>query len=265
MVPLFIGDFMASVLELLYQRGEDTTITLPSRISAQVREMTGVEQKLLSNRTQMMNGSAINQVLAACTVSIGDVDLSLVPKEEAVKVVTGLLAPDRQALLFNIRKTSLGNNFRFKSKCPECGDHNDWEVNLTEHEFPVKHFNFQKLEGGADNRAFCIFNSTIIPGLQFKANYITGHDEMRAAKNRATLHSLSDLELRDVRASDDGEKWVPVVISKLNDKVLADLRDQIRDFEGAQDDEVTIACPSCGAEVAFNLLALPDFMLPSMR
>jgi endogenous inhibitor of DNA gyrase (YacG/DUF329 family) len=256
---------MGSVLELLYQQDDDTLVVLPSGLEATIKEMTGFDQKLLTGRGQV-TGDSINKVLASCTVSIGDVQLSSLKEEEAQQVMKGLLSADRQTLLFQIRRISLSDCFLFKTKCPECGVVGEWEVKLSEQDFPVKPFQFQKNEDGTDNKKFHVWESKLRSGLKFKANFISGEEEMKAARNKTKLHSLSDLEMRDLRVFDEAtQQWLAMVPARLSDKIIAEIRETMKEVEGNQDDSVEVTCTNCGQEAQFNLLSLPDFMLPSVR
>ena len=89
---------------------------------------------------------------------------------------------------------------------------------------------------------------------------------MKAARNKTKLHSLSDLEMRDLRVFEEAtQQWLAMVPARLSDKIIAEIRETMKEVEGNQDDSVEVACTNCGQEAQFNLLNLPDFMLPSVR
>lgn len=241
---------------LLYGLGEVKTITLPSGKTATVKEMTGREQRSFSDRNKINNGTAMNELLANCTESINEQDLPS-DLEERKNIVGNLLSGDRQTLLFNIRKESVGSNFQFKTQCPVCKKKGEWEVELTDEQFPIHPYPL------GDVRYFT-YKSEVTPGLEFRINFMDGIGELKAVKKRSTADLLTDLELRLPAVKDAAGNWVGVQLNRMGDKLIAEMRQQIRKYEGYQDTKVTVYCDGCEAEVQFDLLQQMDFMIPSV-
>ena len=243
---------------LLYGLGDVKTITLPSGKTATVREMTGKEQRGFTDRNKINNGTAINELLASCVDTINDESL---PNDPAARlaIVNNLLSGDRQTLLFNIRKESLGSDFHFKTKCTNCKTEGDWEVNLADDAaFPIIPYKL------GDERVL-EYDSKIRTGLHFRVNLIDGVAELKALKRRNTADLLTDLELRNPQAKDPASgNYIPVQLNKMGDKLIAEMRTIVREHEGSQDTKVTVFCPNCNSEVQFDLLQQPDFMIPSV-
>lgn len=255
---------MSSILELLYSRSGES-VALPSGISAQVVQMSGVEQKLMTDKNQMLAGTAINKVLANCVTFLDDNAIEGLPLEDRMAIMNRMLSADRQALLFHIRKASLGSVFQFKTKCPECEQAGDWEVNLEDTAFECTPFVFDTNADGTPNKQY--HEWTHSSGIQFRANYLTGADEMLAVKNRMKLHGISDLEMRQVRFCnpEKDNAWELVNAANLRGKIIEDIRAEMRKVEGKQDDSVTIICTNCQQEASFTLLDTPGFLIPSVR
>ena len=255
---------MSSLLELLYSRS-GVEVTLPSGATAQIIQMSGIEQKLMTDKNQMLSGAAINKVLANCTQVLNDQDLTTLSTEDKMAVMNRLLSADRQALLFHIRKVSLGSTFQFGAKCPECEHQGEWEVNLNDAGFQCKQFTFDVNEDGSPNKQF---HEWVHPaGIRFRANYLTGADELLAVKNRTKLHGISDLEMRQVRFlnTDKDNMWQLISAAQLRGNLIEDIRAEMRRVEGEQDDTVTVSCTNCQQEVSFTLLDTPGFLIPSVR
>lgn len=252
-----MSDNKVDIQALLYGLGDVKTLTLPSGKTATVREMTGKEQRGFTDRNKVNNGTAINELLAACVDTLNDETLPADPKVR-LDIVTNLLSGDRQTLLFNIRKESLGSDFHFKTKCPNCKVESDWEVDLAdEASFPITSYKL------GDERVL-EYDSKVRPGLHFRISFIDGNAELKALKRRHSADLITDLELRNPQVRDEAGNYVPVILNKMGDKLIAEMRTIVKEHEGFQDTKVTVFCTGCNSEVQFDLLQQPDFMIPSV-
>lgn len=134
-----------------------------------------------------------------------------------------------------------------------------WEVDLSDPEdFPIKRYpngTMKVLE----------YESKIRPGIKIRYTCLDGHAELTLFRKRASITSLTDLELRLPHAFDTKTSmWVPVILQKLPEVLIKEMRDQIRDNEGSIRTTVDIECKNCGQQVTFDLLTVPDFMFPNM-
>lgn len=98
----------------------------------EVREMTGAEEDILSDRRKVKNGSAINQLLASCCKLLADQDgnAKLDITEEMARAMT---QGDRMAALLWVRKVSYGDKYVFTLKCSNdsCSKKNTFELLLS--------------------------------------------------------------------------------------------------------------------------------------
>lgn len=88
-----------------------------------LREMTGAEDDMMGNE-ELPIGDRATEVLAACTVKLGDVtDKNIIRKAIADELDLGLplTEQDRLAALVFLRRTSLGDLYKFERRCPRCG------------------------------------------------------------------------------------------------------------------------------------------------
>lgn len=241
----------------LYSLTDSDLVDLPTGVSAEVREMTGNEQRNFMNRTKQMNGTAVQELLGACTVTFDGKPLPGDPVERT-NFLLSMLSGDRATLVFHIRRHSLGSDFHFGAKCPnpECKKDNMWEVDLSiKEDFPLtpyKHGNQKIVE----------YESTARPGLKIQYSHLDGHAEMSIFRKRNALTSLSDLEQRIPKAW-DGKTWVGIALNKVPDRLITELRQHIKANEGNIRTTVDLVCPNCDHEISFDLLQQPDFMTPS--
>lgn len=103
-------------------------VTLPSQglLNPEIPEgklvqrcMLVADQKFLSGSNQTA-GSAIHQLIKRTTTSPEGFD------------VAKLTLPDTLYLLFKLRVLSYGNNYKFRTRCPECGKKIDIVADLSE-------------------------------------------------------------------------------------------------------------------------------------
>ena len=78
--------------------------------------MTAADEMQLRNPDALLTGAAISDVLKSCVPSLKD------PKK--------LLSCDIDALMIGVRHASYGDDASITVKCPECGEENDYELNL---------------------------------------------------------------------------------------------------------------------------------------
>lgn len=83
------------------------------------RDMTSVEEDIMSNKILLKKGVAFNKILQNV----------LIDKNIDVMQMT---IPDRRALLLRLRCNSYGPEYKFNVKCPECGLRQDVVVNLSQ-------------------------------------------------------------------------------------------------------------------------------------
>lgn len=83
------------------------------------RDMTSVEEDILTNKVLLKKGVAFNKIMKNV----------LVDKNIDVERMTIV---DRRALLIRLRSNSYGPEYRFNVRCPECGTRKDMTVNLME-------------------------------------------------------------------------------------------------------------------------------------
>jgi hypothetical protein len=242
--------------KLLYDVSQGHSVTLPSGAVATIREMTGHDQRKFLNKTSLSNGSAINDLLGNCIDTIDELALNDDPKVRTTQILD-MLAGDRHCLLFSIRRFSLGDDFNFTMECPQCKKRETWEVNLKDEAFEMTPYPFGR-------EKVLEYKSEVRPGLVVKIKFLDGHGEMAALRKANALDLLTDLEVRIPQYKDDKGNWVGIKLNQVPDRIIAELRKQLRSAEGRLDSRVTIICKACGDPATFDLLQVPDFMIPNV-
>ena len=111
---------------------EDTKkITLPSGISAEIQEITGAAEKILTTDPGASLNKKVNKFILKALVSLDDKPLPENPGE-AYDLILNMKTGDRNYLLMKIRMATYGDEVVFNYKCPNCGKTAGYLLNLRE-------------------------------------------------------------------------------------------------------------------------------------
>src|SRR5690242_14449677 len=81
---------------------------------AELRPITGREEDWLAVHGSAPSAAVVTYLLSRCLVRLGD-------REPTLDLVQGLLAGDRDYLMLQLRRATLGDQFQAVFRCPECG------------------------------------------------------------------------------------------------------------------------------------------------
>jgi len=212
-----------------------------------VREITGHEEDMLASKA-VPGWKKISNLIDACLTRVGNI-----ADPERVATVAGeLLVGDRVFLMFAIRRTTLGDEYPFRDKCPECGYSGIFSLSLGDLDIkPMK-----------DPRKR-LFEVKLPSGLTARFHPLTGNDEEKLSKasNAKEAMSMSILLRLDML----GEK--PATLGAVQALGMRDrnaLREAFDDHEGGVDTTLDMQCPSCGAEFERDLdVGQAGFFFPS--
>lgn len=96
------------------------------RAELSLRAMTGFEEEFLEANLDAEPVLLCNELLARCMVSPGE-DI-----REALAQVRGMLIPERDRSLLQLRRISLGDTLELRTRCPACGHSHDLSLSLSE-------------------------------------------------------------------------------------------------------------------------------------
>lgn len=216
---------------------------LPSGIEAEIKEMTGAEEDILTNQRQVRTGNAVNLVLRNCLVRLGE------KESPSVQDVLDLLSGDRLTLLVEIRRLSLGDDVALSLVCPSpaCRTTNLFSVDLSELE--------TKPYGDQREFTFALPGSkkTVVYGL------MDGHMEKRLATlKEPTMASAMTMRISEIAGQKPTKKL-------MNDMSLRDrnaLRNAMQEVDGGVDTLIEISCDGCGQPLRTRLESEANFLFP---
>lgn len=220
--------------------------TTPSGIEVELREMTGAEESLLTNRRLMKDGEAVNQVLKNCILRLGD------KTEIAAKDVLDLVSGDRLYILVRLRQISFGEEMDLSLACPnkDCGETTDIQVCLEDLEVTAygteREFTFE-LPRSKKIVAFVLLD---------------GHMEKRLASlKEPSIHAAMLMRIKEI----DGKAPNKNSLEELPAFDLTALRQEMQRVDGGIDTTVNAVCASCGARIVTRLEAEPAFLFPNIQ
>ena len=220
--------------------------TLPSGSEIELREMTGVEEELLTNQRLIRSGDAINQVLANCIVRLGD------NQDVSTKDALDLLSGDRLFTLVKLRQVSLGDEVDLQLVCPNpaCRAKNQVTVNLDD--LPITAYSEEREFG------FALPAS----GGKVRFGYLDGHKEKRLSKlDEPTISSAMMIRIIDIDSNPPSKK----ALADMSMRDRNALRTEMLRVDAGIDTTIECDCESCGTRMRTKLEAEPAFLFPGVR
>jgi len=222
------------------------TFQLPSGDEIELREMTGAEEELLTNQRLIRSGDAVNQVLANCTLRIGE------DEEIGPKLVMDMLSGDRLFTLVKLRQVSLGDEVELDLVCPSaaCRAKNRVTVNLDD--LPVTPY--------GEEREF-VFGLPA-SGSKVRFVYLDGHKEKRLAQmEEPSISAAMMIRILDI----DGTAPSKKALAEMSLRDRSVLRQEMLRVDAGIDTSIESDCDSCGTRIRTRLEAEPSFLFPGVR
>ena len=219
---------------------------LPSGPEIELREMTGLEEELLTNQRLIRSGEAINQVLKNCIVSLGD------SSEVSTDQVQQMLSGDRLFTLVRLRQISLGDEVELELPCTNSACRTKNFLTVTLEELEVAKY--------PEEREF----SFVLPGSKktVRFGYLDGAMEKRlAALKDPNITSAMLMRILDVEGNPPSKK----ILAEMSMKDRSALRVEMSRVDAGIDTTVECECESCGTQLKTRLEAEPAFLFPGVR
>jgi len=223
------------------------------------RCMMVADQKYLSGASQAAS-SSIHQLLQRTITSPENIDVS------------ALTLPDTLYLLFKLRILSYGSDYKFRTRCPECGKKIDITVDLSELPVEILDENYlDELKVKLPHRG-----DTVYTKLPTNADIEEIDREIKRRKRR-NANDESEYIVRIVRSIEkielaspnkDGKKELTNLVeieryvgalTNLDASVILSTRENIR-FGVVPSIEYT--CPECRQYIDVNIQFSPEFFRP---
>ena len=220
----------------------------------EIRYMTAKDEDLLTNRSLLRKGVAIDRVID-----------NLI-KDNSVKGES-LYIGDRNAILIYARSSAYGNIYKTKVACPSCGDTSKQNFDLKEHET----YHGDEYEGfgiqGTENVTF----KTTLPLSKIVAEIrpLLGADENQMVKKNKGSKALDNLITNQMRqfVISFNEHSDRSVVNHVIDNMTAMDSKHLRNVFKAISPDLQIKdlfeCPSCGHEEEMTVPFGADFFWPN--
>ncbi len=230
---------------------------LHNKTSVEIRYMTAKEEDILSSRTLIKEGVAVDRMLQNLLID-KSVDIN------------SLLLGDKNALIIASRITGYGPEYKTKVTCPSCSATNEHTFDLT-----VQNTN-DITDGLTDTQAALTNDGTFTLTLPLskatiECKFLTGHDEVRnfnknkkrhrAARDKSNLTDSIFSFIVSINGTNE-----PVSMRQFVDRMPARdskfLRNAYNQIAPNVDLTQLYDCPECGYEAALEVPLTVDFFWP---
>lgn len=143
---------------------------LHNKSSIEIKMMTAKEEDILTNRSLIKKGVALDKMIQSL----------LVDKRVNVK---DLFVGDKNAVVINARISAYGQEYKTNVTCPECGTKQNYEFNLEE--FDNEHADLNLPEGVEQNERGNFVIALPKTGIKVETRLLNGHDEAQTKKKKA--------------------------------------------------------------------------------
>lgn len=206
--------------------------------TAVVKELTGEEEDILMSK-RLPAHLKMQRVMENCVLSIGS--HSAGEDSNWTDVLQSLTVTDRLFLIIQIRMTSLGNAYTFKTKCPnqQCNHLQEKVVDLAE--FVIN---------GMPDPDKRVWTGTLPKSkLTYRAKIQTGADEEKLFKAETATKDTVTLAMLARMQELDGKMPVTLgMLKKLGAEDRNHLRSEFKKHEGKLDNVVDVTCNDCAQE-----------------
>lgn len=199
------------------------------------REMAGPEEDILASNMPVTQ--KLNDVMAGCTQAIGDV----VDPAQIRALIPKLVISDKMLYLVHLRCLSLGTEYGFTCRCPECKKESKLKYDL------------RQIVVTNPPPADKLINELVLPsGKKIRWKVADGIVEQTIEKSATDRNAATiGLFARITEIDDLPPKLSDVVGLSMRDR--SKLREEINLREGDFDDTFDARCDACGHEYRAEL------------
>ena len=225
---------------------------LHNQTTIEIKQMTAKEEDILTSRSLLKQGVAIDRVIQSVII-----DKSI--------DVSSLLIGDKNALVIASRVSGYGNDYNTTVTCPNCDTKQEYSFDLNM---------AQIVNGGQSNNVIDngdgTFNTTL-PNSQLNVRFklLNGYDEKRISNNSTTRgnggDSLISTQIRAmlVSVNDKGDpETLNYVAQNLPSRDSAFLRKAYKDSAPNIELDQHFGCENCGYEDTMEVPLTADFFWP---
>ena len=213
----------------------------------EIKHLTAKEEDILTSRSLIKKGLAINRVLESIIV------------DKRIKV-DDLLIGDKNALIVASRIYGYGSDYNVNLICPAC--ESDFSSTINLHEFKSKEVEFGTNIEKTENNTFVI----TLPKSEFVLEFrlLTSEDEAAITKeSKKGTTSLLKLIIVSINGQSDrfyidrALQSLPILDASVVKKVYASVMPDV-------DMSCNIECPHCGTESKMEVPLTAEFFWPNL-
>ena len=226
---------------------------LHNQEAIEVKQMTAKEEDILTSRSLLKQGVAIDRVLQSIVMD---------PRID----VSSLLVGDRNAIVVSCRVSGYGSDYTTKITCPACEAKNEYTFDLNE--AVVKNGELDNVTDNGDGT----FNA-VLPKSNLSVNFrlLTGRDEKflaqgQTTKNKNKADRMITTQLRGILVSandNDTPEALNYVANNLPSMDSKYLRDAYKTTQPNIDLTQHYQCDECDHEVEMEVPLTADFFWPN--
>lgn len=226
---------------------------LHGKDSIEIKYMTAKDEDILTNRSLLKKGLAIDRLIQ---------NLIKEPGIDARSLYVG----DRNAILIYARASAYGEDYKTKVQCPACAEVNKINFDLTSHEYyDGEGYNTVHITKNSE----CSFTTTLpYSKLQVTFSPLTGLDESKILKSDNAKDATSNLitkqlrySIKDINGYSD-DKTIDHVSKNLIAKEAKILRTYINNVSPGVIMEKNFVCKNCDHEEVISVPFGTDFFWP---
>lgn len=222
---------------------------LHGKDSIEIKQMTAKEEDILTSRTLLKKGVALEKLIESIIV-----DKTINPST--------LLIGDRNAIIIAARVSGYGNDYTTSVQCPSCGTKQQYEFDLNDAE--IQHGDVSDTFGITDHGDGTI--TCILPRTQaeVRARLLTGKEEM-ALTNSKSKEGLVSKQLRSIVVSVNGDSTpqaINYLVENMPSRDSRHLRMVIRQATPDIDLTQQFSCTECGHQQEMEVPLTADFFWP---
>jgi hypothetical protein len=225
---------------------------LHNRDSIEIKQMTAKEEDILTSRTLLKKGIALERLIESLII-----DKTINP--------SSLLIGDRNAIIVAARVSGYGNDYTTNVECPACETKQQYSFDLNDAD--IDHGNVSDDYGITDNGDGTI--GCILPRTQAEvtARLLTGREE-KTLSNVKNTEGLVSKQLRSIIVSVNGDSSPRAINYLIENMPSADsrhLRMVVRQATPDVDLTQQFSCTECGHEQEMEVPLTADFFWPDRR
>lgn len=226
---------------------------LSGKDTIEIRHMTAKDEDILTNRSMLKKGIAIDRLLQNLM------------KDKNIDA-RSLYVGDRNAILIHARASAYGQDYKTKIQCPACGETSKFKFDLSDHEVyhgdKWEEFDIEETERGTFKTTLPL--STIVAEIR----PLTGHDELMLVKEQKGKDSMENIITKQMKmftVSFNGYTEGHILSHVADNMVATDsryLRDCFKIISPDVKMEGGFECRHCGHEEVLVVPFGADFFWP---